>query len=137
MRTTHFGSKIIASAEEVLGLGYRSFGNNYYGEKLEEVVKEFDANGGTSYFTGKGKAQPDYCAITASVILDRAFKKYDVSKNNIRNASANTLASIVKSKGVRVDKKPAVGSLFIYERNAKGQGHIGFVWKVLIIILKR
>jgi surface antigen len=130
MKTTRFGYEIVKSAEEVLEQGYRSRGKNYYGEKLEEIVKEFDKHGGTNYFTGKGKKQVDYCAITASVILDRALRNYDGSNNIIRSASANTLAGIAKSRGVRVDKTPAIGSLFIYERNDKGQGHIGFVWKV-------
>jgi hypothetical protein len=130
MRTTLFGSKIIESAEEVLGYGYRSFNRNYFGERLEVVVKEFDSVSGTSFFAGKGRKQPDYCAITSSIILDKAFRSFDGSVNAIRSASANTLGSLARSTGVRVDRSPSVGSLFIYERNAKGQGHIGFVWKV-------
>ena len=129
MRTTKFGYEILKSAESVLGQGYRSGKKNYYGEKLEDIIKEYDSVGGTKYYAGKGRQQPDYCAITASVILDRAFKNYDGSKNVIRNASANNLAVLAKKSGVRVDGNPAIGSLFIYERNDKGQGHIGFVWK--------
>ena len=29
-----------------------------------------------------------------------------------------------------MDRKPGLGSLFVYERNDKGQGHIGMVWKI-------
>ena len=130
MKTTKFGYQLIKSAEDVLGIGYRSFGKNYYGEKLESIVKEFDAHNNTKYWAGKGKAQPDYCAITQSVILDRAFKEFNGSKNLIRSVSANTLASLAKSSGAKVNKTPSIGSLFIYERNDKGQGHIGLVWKV-------
>jgi hypothetical protein len=130
MRTTFFGSKIIKAAEDVLGIGYRSFKKNYFGEKLEEVIQEYDRHDGTRFFAGKGKMQPDYCAMTASVILDRAFRLYDGSKNTLRSASANTLSNLIKARKVRVDKKPAVGCLFSYIRNAKGQSHVGFVWKV-------
>ena len=130
MRTTQFGSEIIKAAESVLGMGYRSNGKNYFGERLEEVIRAFDSHDGTKYWAGRGRQQPDYCAITASLILDKAFKNYNGTHNTIRHAAANKLADLAKASGVRVDDKPAVGSLFIYQRNAKGQGHIGFVWKV-------
>jgi hypothetical protein len=127
MKTTQFGYQLVKSAEEVLGIGYRAGDKNYFGDRLEDVIKEYDRHDGTKFWAGKGKKQPDYCAITCSVILDRAFKRFNGSHNNVRNASAKHLSNLAIASGVRVDDKPAIGSLFVYERNDKGQCHIGFV----------
>ena len=73
MRTTRLGREIIRAAEDVLSLGYRAYNKNLFGEKLENVIKEFDTLSTKKYYRGKGKEQPDYCGITQSIILDRAF----------------------------------------------------------------
>jgi hypothetical protein len=89
MRTTKFGSRIVDAAEEILQFEYRSGSRNYFGDKLEQLVQEFDSfNIPPRQFKGRGKAQPNYCGITISVILDRAMRKFNDSVNTYRNANA-------------------------------------------------
>jgi hypothetical protein len=131
MLTTKFGNEIIKAAEDVLSLGYRAYNKNLYGEVLENVVKEFDVLSPRKYYAGQGKKQPDYCAITQSIILDRAFRNFDGSVNTFRTASAGEFLSKGKQRGLRVDKNPAVGCLFVQPRNGGSGYHIGLVYKLL------
>ena len=131
MRTTKLGNEIIKAAEDVLSLGYRAYNKNLYGEKLEQIVKEFDVLSTKKYFRGKGKEQVDYCGITQSVILDRAFRNYDGSENKIRNASALEFKNIARKNNIRIDNKASVGSLFLYPRNGGSGFHIGLVYKII------
>ncbi len=131
MRTTRLGYEIIKSAEEVLAMGYRAYNRNLYGEVLEEVIKEFDTLSNKKYYRGKGKEQVDYCGITQSVILDRAFRNYDGSLNSFRTASAGEFKNLAKKHGIRIDKKATVGALFLYPRSGGSGYHIGLVYKII------
>jgi hypothetical protein len=132
MRTTLFGKKLIEAAEEVLQIEYRAGNRNYFGEALEGLVQEFDANtaGGRRLFAGKGKKQPDYCGITVSVIIDRALREYSGQSNNYRSASAKWFKDNASRHNLRIDKIPRDGSLFLVKRSGGSGYHIGFVWEV-------
>jgi surface antigen len=130
MKTTMFGSHIIKAAESVLQVEYRAGTRNCYGEKLEQVVQEFDTIGKKKYFTGKGKKQVDYCGITVSVVLDRAMNAFDGTLNTFRSASAGEFLNLAKKNKIRVDKQPQAGCLFVTKRTGGSGYHIGLVWDV-------
>jgi len=129
MRTTKFGSRIIDAAEEILQLEYRAGSRNYFGEKLEQLAQEFDSyNIGPKQFKGKGKAQPDYCGYTLSVILDRAVRYFNNTKNDYRNANAKWFVDEAKKRGnIRVDKIPQPGCIFVTLRSGGSGYHVGLV----------
>jgi len=129
MKTTKFGSKIIEAAEEILQLEYRAGDRNYYGEKLEQVVQEFDLlqSVKSKVFKGRGKAQPDYCAITISVILDRAMRKYNGSDNTLRNVSAKYFIDESSRRELRIDNRPQPGCIFATQRSGGTGWHVSIV----------
>ena len=135
MRTTLFGQKLIQAAEEVLQVEYRAYDKNQYGEALERVVREYDTNALDKkfMFAGIGKKQPDYCGITVSVILDRAVKAFTEGKqtNTFRSAVAAYFKNNARLFGLRVDKTPRDGCLFLTKREGGSGYHVGFVWEVL------
>jgi surface antigen len=131
MNTTLFGKKLIEAAESVLQIEYRAGENNRFGEKLEQVVREFDAAGNTKLFAGVGRRQPDYCGITVSVIIDRAMREYNGEANAYRSASAKWFKDNAKKFGLRIDKTPRNGCLFLTKRSGGSGYHIGFVWEVI------
>ncbi len=129
-RTTALGSAIIKGAESVLNTIYIApKGRNCYGKELEEIVKEFDASFGTSYFRGAGKKQVDYCGIVVSVALNRAFQAFKGINTPYYSASARYFLTALKGK-VEINKTPAPGCLFLTRRGGGSGYHVGIVWKV-------
>lgn len=140
IKTTKFGHEIVKACEEVMALGYRAGNKNRYGKVLEEVVKEYDSktsscnqnNIGCQY-TGAGKKQNDYCAITVSVILDRATQKYKRDKNassEYRSPAASYFLTNLKGK-VTINNTPAPGCLFVIKRSGGSGYHVGVVWQLI------
>lgn len=131
IKTTLFGKALIDAAEEVLQVEYRAGNNNQYGEKLEQIVQEYDLNPiGGKKFTGRGKKQLDYCGITASVIIDRAVRKYTGQTNKFKSASASFFKNSASKHKLRVDNTPTPGCLFLVRRDGGSGYHVGFVWDV-------
>lgn len=131
MQTTQFGINIIRAAEDVLAIGYRAGTRNQYGEKLEQLWKEYDAHSGTKLYKGAGNKQADYCGGTVSVILDRATRAFNGQSNKFRSASAKEFENLAKKFNIRIDNTPRPGCLFTTLRSGGSGRHVGLVWQVI------
>jgi len=59
------------------------------------------------------------------------MREYNGQHNTFRNASAKWFKDNASRFGLRVDKIPQKGSLFLVKRSGGSGYHIGFVWDVV------
>jgi hypothetical protein len=145
MKTTKLGLEIVKSAEQWLAE-----------RVIEDYADNRDKHGKiaglwTEYLTGNYKPNPNkkkndaYCAITATVIVDRAVRNYALAnnifgaKNPVRHAAAANLIKIAEAANVRtagVDSKnkatldPIPGCMFVVKSSSASGRHAGIVWQV-------
>lgn len=134
VETTELGILILEEAERLLMAGYREETNNNDGLWLEKLIQEFDElqPKGNKKYVNRRKNHIPYCAVTASVILDRAFKRFGIT-NFVRTASAKDFISVAKRNNVRANKIAKPGAVFLTQTSGEGSRsgyHAGIVWYV-------
>lgn len=80
------------------------------------------------YVTGRVSSEP-WCSEFVSMITDITAKKFNVKNLLPVTASTAYMKSQAEKNGLRVDKSPAVGSVFHYYRDGS-LGHVGFIAEV-------
>ncbi len=132
--TTELGKMILEEAEALLLGSYREQTNSNDGVWLEKMIQEFDIlqPKGNKKYVNRRKNQIPYCAVTASVILDRAFERYGIT-NYVRTASAKDFLNVAKQHKVQINKVAKPGAVFLTKTSGEGSTsgyHAGIVWYV-------
>ena len=70
-----------------------------------------------------------WCAQFMFMVIDKAAKKFGVTNKLPKTASTVAMLNGAKAAGIRVDKKPAIGSIMFYSTGS-GTGHVGIVVEV-------
>ena len=79
---------------------------------------------------GLPQANEPWCAVFVLYCVQRASWRFGQISPFNKTASSINIVAQAKAKGMRIDKKPAKGSLFFYPRI--GGGHIGIVDSVRV-----
>ncbi|MDR0927191.1 MAG: hypothetical protein LBO69_05430 [Ignavibacteria bacterium] len=147
MKTTKFGTYIVQEAERLLAAQIiENKGDNSDSQgQIYALWKEYTNH---KYFAPTPKKTGPclaYCAITATVIVDRAVQNYALAnnmfskENPVRDASAANLMKKAESANVRtagVDSKnkatldPIPGCMFVVKGAGASGRHAGIVWQV-------
>jgi len=132
IQTTKFGKVIAEEAEKLLKLNFKEATNNNDGEILVNLVKEFDEKQPIGNKKLQRKNQFAYCAMIASVIIDRAMARLG-EVNTIRTAGAKDWLNVSSRFKFRRDNKPATGAVFMTKTTGEGSTsgyHVGIIWFV-------
>ncbi|MCX6154411.1 MAG: hypothetical protein NT007_09640 [Candidatus Kapabacteria bacterium] len=135
IKTTAFGQVIVREIEKFMQSPCLEATNNNDGECLYNLIQEFDQLQPAGNKKLQRSRQMAYCAMTATVILDRAFHTMGY-QNPVRASGAKEFINVGRQNHLRLrtDKNPAPGAIMLTEsvgQNGSTSGyHAGLVWYV-------
>jgi hypothetical protein len=124
IQTTEFGNIIVREAEKLLMSRCTEKSGRNDGTCVANIVKEYNLLAPVNKSVGM-----PYCAMTVSVILDKAFSTLGFL-NILRSPTAKGFVDEAQKLGIKVNKVPKPGAILV-ARSGTGSGfHAGLVWYV-------
>jgi hypothetical protein len=125
METTKFGKVLVEEMERLLAERIAEQNCDNKSNSLKKLWSEY------AKITGKTAYGQAWCAMTASVILNRASERYVGQKSKLLSASSTGLLNEAKAIEMRIDSVPAVGAVALSTSNSAPSGyHTQMVWKI-------